>query len=355
MKKRYITGIVLACALSIGCAAAVAAGGGTSSDPLVNKNYLDGTYLPAAYGQIEARAAEKLASTGQNAEKELQEANERLSAQLSGGEETVTQVKRGGRITAQTGAGILVVSGTFRVSHSGAVVDMTVGAELASGSTTTAFHRYLAAEGTTAVFTAESEDASVLLQGGAAITESALPFLDVKESDWFYASVRYVYEAGLFNGTDGTHFSPTAQMNRGMLATVLYRLAGSPEPKKAAAFQDVASGAYYAKAVAWASEQGIVTGVSATEFAPDKPVTREQMAAMLYRYAGQFAGLKTDTSASLSGFSDGNKVSSYAKSAMQWAVGVKIIQGSGQKLNPAGNATRAEVAAMLQRFSALLG
>ena len=355
MKKRCITGIALACVLCIGCAAAVAAGGGTNRDPLVNKSYLDGTYLPSAYGQIEAQAAEKLESAGQSAEKELQKANERLSAQLSGGEETVTQVKHGGRITVQTGAGVLVVNGTFRVSHSGAVVDMTVGAEVASGSTTTAFHRYLAAEGTTAVFTAESEDASVLLQGGATVTESALPFADVKESDWFYASVRYVYEAGLFNGTDGTHFSPTAQMNRGMLATVLYRLAGSPEPKKTAAFQDVAASAYYAKAVAWASERGIVTGVSAAKFAPDAPVTREQMAAMLYRYAGQFAGLQTDTSASLSSFSDGNKVSAYAKSAMQWAVGAKIIQGSGQKLNPTGNANRAEVAAMLQRFSLLLG
>ena len=179
--------------------------------------------------------------------------------------------------------------------------------------------------------------------------EVKLPFTDVSTSDWFYDDVAFVYENGLFSGTDSRSFSPNASMTRAMLVTVLYRLEGEPTVTGRSSFTDVRSGAYYEKAVIWAAANGIVTGTDSTSFSPDAKVTREQLAAILYRYA-QYRKLDTDASAKLNSFTYADSVSAYASEAFGWAVSEGLINGASGKLMPKGDATRAQVAAILHRF-----
>ena len=182
-------------------------------------------------------------------------------------------------------------------------------------------------------------------------TPSKTKFNDVSANDWFASAVDYVTGKGMMNGTADNTFSPKANTTRGMIVTVLYRLENQPSTS-AASFTDVASGAYYANAVAWANANGIVSGYGSGKFGPNDKVTREQLAAILYRYA-QYK--KYDVSVgedtNILSYDDAQSISSYAIPAIQWACGAGVVTGkSGSKLDPKGNATRAEVAAMLMRF-----
>lgn len=180
-------------------------------------------------------------------------------------------------------------------------------------------------------------------------TPSKTTFNDVSANDWFASAVDYVTGKGMMNGTAANTFSPKANTTRGMVVTVLYRLENQPSTS-AASFTDVASGAYYANAVAWANANGIVSGYGSGKFGPNDKVTREQLAAILYRYA-QYKKYDVSGANSLDGYTDAQSVSSYAVPALQWANAAGIVTGkSGSKLDPKGNATRAEVAAMLMRF-----
>lgn len=185
----------------------------------------------------------------------------------------------------------------------------------------------------------------------ATTTPSKTKFNDVSANDWFASAVDYVTGKGMMNGTADNTFSPKANTTRGMVVTVLYRLENQPSTS-AASFTDVASGAYYANAVAWANANGIVSGYGSGKFGPNDKVTREQLAAILYRYA-QYK--KYDVSVgedtNILSYDDAQSISSYAIPAIQWACGAGVVTGkSGSKLDPKGNATRAEVAAMLMRF-----
>ena len=176
-------------------------------------------------------------------------------------------------------------------------------------------------------------------------------FLDVSRVDWFYYDVRYVCENGLMNGTSRNRFSPYGTATRGMLVTILYRMENEPRCFGSAAFSDVKPGAYYEKAVVWASQNNIVSGYTDGTFRPDAPVTREQLASILYRYTlyrGQDVSAGETTS--LTGYGDAQAVSNYALPAMRWACGTGILQGANGKLNPSGLATRAQLAAMLHRY-----
>lgn len=182
-------------------------------------------------------------------------------------------------------------------------------------------------------------------------TPSETKFNDVSANDWFASAVDYVTGKGMMNGTADNTFSPKANTTRGMIVTVLYRLENQPSTS-AASFTDVASGAYYANAVAWANANGIVSGYGSGKFGPNDKVTREQLAAILYRYA-QYK--KYDVSVgedtNILSYDDAQSISTYAIPAIQWACGAGVVTGkSGSKLDPKGNATRAEVAAMLMRF-----
>lgn len=180
-------------------------------------------------------------------------------------------------------------------------------------------------------------------------TPSETKFNDVSANDWFASAVDYVTGKGMMNGTADNTFSPKANTTRGMVVTVLYRLENQPSTS-AASFTDVASGAYYANAVAWANANGIVSGYGSGKFGPNDKVTREQLAAILYRYA-QYKKYDVSGANSLDGYTDVQSVSSYAVPALQWANAAGVVTGkSGSKLDPKGNATRAEVAAMLMRF-----
>ena len=176
-------------------------------------------------------------------------------------------------------------------------------------------------------------------------------FLDVSRTDWFYYDVRYVCENGLMNGTSRNRFSPYGTATRGMLVTILYRMENEPRCFGSAAFSDVKPGAYYEKAVVWASQNNIVSGYTDGTFRPDAPVTREQLASILYRYTlyrGQDVSAGETTS--LTGYGDAQTVSNYALPAMRWACGTGFLQGANGKLNPSGLATRAQLAAMLHRY-----
>lgn len=175
------------------------------------------------------------------------------------------------------------------------------------------------------------------------------PFVDVRAGAWYYDAVRYVHEHGLMAGTSAKTFDPNVITTRGMIVTVLYRLAGCPDIENrnwGYPYADVDSTAYYGTAVYWARLSGIVAGYSSELFGPNDPITREQFAVMLYRFAGQPSVPDLTLT-----FSDADQVSGYASDAMRWAVGAGIISGKGNGiLDPKGDATRAQAAAMLMRF-----
>ena len=178
----------------------------------------------------------------------------------------------------------------------------------------------------------------------------ANPFTDVSEKDWFYGDVMFVYENGLMLGTSKALFSPHGTATRGMMATILWRMEGSPAPKGKNSFTDVEAGKWYADAITWTAENGIFAGYGKDKFGPDDPITREQLAAIFYRYA-DYKGYDLTVKGNLDKFKDADKITDYAKTAMQWAVGSGLMKGkSGNLLDPQGTATRAEIAAMLHRF-----
>lgn len=177
---------------------------------------------------------------------------------------------------------------------------------------------------------------------------SALPFNDVSYTSWYYDAVKFVYDKGIMDGVSYYKFAPDATITRGMVVTMLWRMAGEPY-EAAAGFTDVAAGRYYTTAVAWAAKNGIVEGMTATTFAPDQAITREQLASILYRYAKWlgFSGYGSD----ISGYTDAGKVSSYAYDAMSWAVRSGVVTGtSARVLDPQGTASRAAAAQMFMNF-----
>ena len=183
-------------------------------------------------------------------------------------------------------------------------------------------------------------------------TPEPLPFTDVKEGDWFHDAVRYVYDNGLMDGVGDGQFAPNATTNRAMVVTILYRLAGEPDVSGDVAFTDVEPGLWYTDAVLWAAQKGIVNGISETEFSPSGDLTREQLATVLYRYA-ESMGFDVSASVDLSGFPDAGDIQSYATQALSWAVAEGLLQGfEDDSLRPGGTATRAQIAAVLMRFLA---
>lgn len=177
---------------------------------------------------------------------------------------------------------------------------------------------------------------------------SALPFADVSYTNWYYDAVKFVYDKGIMDGVSYYRFAPDATITRGMVVTMLWRMAGEPY-ESSAGFTDVASGRYYSTAVAWAAKNGIVEGMTSSTFAPDQAITREQLASILYRYARWlgFSGTGTD----ISGYTDAGKVSDYAYDAMCWAVKTGVVTGTSAKvLDPQGTATRAAAAQMFMNF-----
>lgn len=248
-------------------------------------------------------------------------------------------------LTFETNGGSAISKVT---KNKGTSIDLAQYAPTKSGAT---FEGWYADKGLTKKVTSVKLDANTTVY--AKWTEapvSGLPFGDVKSADWFYNDVKYVYEKGMMAGTAADVFAPNATTTRAMIVTILYRLEGSPAVTGTSAFVDVPAGQWYTDAVNWAAANQIVKGTSATTFAPNDSITREQMAAILYRYA-QYKGYDVTKKADLSGYSDNSQVSAYAKDALAWANAAKLINGvTNTTLAPQGNATRAQVSAILHRF-----
>lgn len=251
-------------------------------------------------------------------------------------------------LSAAAGSGLIWTEGTGMV-RAGALVDATAGVELAVGAVLTEGHRYLA--GSDVELMVISASAQWMGEGAwsAVSGEAVPPFTDVPWGQWYYGNVAYVYQNKLFGGVGSGRFDPLGKMQRCMVAKVLYRMAGEPPAGYAPLFKDVPDGQWYTDCAIWAGQTKVMGGKGEGRFDLFSNVTRQEIAVTLYRYAERL-GCDMGEGADLSGFSDGDAVASWGRQAVSWAVDAKILKGSGGALRPTGDATRAEVAAMFQRF-----
>lgn len=241
--------------------------------------------------------------------------------------------------------------------NNGETIKLLVGNQSATVSRSVSFtvdpnpnNTYELTAGPSYVMQQDGDSYTFTYAGGGATNDDVFPFTDVAATDWFYGDVKYVFENDLMKGTDTTLFSPYGSTTRGMIATIVWRLAGEPKAVNANPFTDVAAGSYYETAIAWAAENMIVEGYGNAAFGPDDSITREQFAAILFRYA-TFKGLDVSAQADLSAFTDSGSISDYAQAAVKWAVAKTLLTGNGDgTLNPAGNAKRCESAALIHRF-----
>ena len=363
MKKRTLRLALLAgILLALACGAYAL----SSGDSLISLSYLKSTFVPNALEQGEEAAGDKLQETYDKAKSTLDALQQGYLGQDTGasGSYSATLQPRswsgGDKVELCAGSGLLMMSGTALVTHSGAFIDITEGSEVASGSRLSAGHRYLAGEDTSAVITVSSGAAQMGVQGSYLYTDgggSAIPFYDVSTQDWFYTQVCYAYENGLFSGVDASNFGPYQAMDRAMLMTVLYRLSGADEQEllsSSASFDDVSDSAWYAAYVKWGAAQGITAGTGPSTFGPELKVTREQIVVLLHSFVRNYLGQAGDARADLSGYQDLSKASAWAVDSLSWAVAEGIVSSSSASsltLSPQNSATRAEVAAMLRVFS----
>ena len=354
--KNFLRPVGLALAFLMLTAGAYAV---ASGDSVVSLSYLQSTFFPKAVQAGEEVGNQALQKTYDSAKAQLDAVHGGAGEGGSGSSSDTLQRQTwtdGQIISLSTGAGFLMLDGSATVVHTGAVIDVTAGTEVSSGSALAQNHRYVVGENTDAAVTIRSGEAALGVQGGYSLTPGKgqhTPFYDVSQTDWFYAPVGYAYENGLFSGMDANHFSPGSPMNRAMLMSVLHRMAGAPAPVGQISFQDV-KGGWYAQAVLWGASQGITSGKGNGLFDPDGLVTREQSVVMMYNYAVNYMGLKAGTGADLSKYGDLSRLSSWARPAMAWAVERGIISGvkngSSVTLEPQRSATRAEMATMLRAF-----
>lgn len=267
----------------------------------------------------------------------------------SANRESALGIKKGSVITVQDASGKTLYTATALGSMSSVIFSSS---DIKEGETYTVLVDGASVGTATAKLGTSTSDGGSFAPGqnqnGGAQPGGVSGFADVPQTNWFADAVRYVTGKSLMNGTSTTAFSPNENMSRAMLATVLYRMSGETAEADSS-FGDVSASAYYAAAVNWASSKGIVNGTGADAFSPNASITREQLAAMLYRYAGE-----PSVSADLSAYTDTVDISPYASKAVEWCVAKGILSGkSATRLAPQDTATRAECAAMLQRFAVL--
>lgn len=357
---------VLRLAWALAVLALLACGGYalSSGDSLISLSYLKNTFIPQAVSKGEQTAREKLQQTYDGAKSALDQTMAQTAesgeGRLYSGTLQARDWDEGDEVEVSTGSSVLMLEGTACVAHSGAFIDVTAGEEVPSGGRLTANHRYLAGEDTAARITVLSGAARMGVQGAYDFVDGggkAAPFYDVCRADWFYEPVNYVYQDELFSGMDARHFGPGTSMNRAMLMTVLYKVAGAPADQMAAAeasFSDVPDLAWYAPYVRWGAAQGITAGTGPNTFSPEREITREEIVALLYSFASNYLGLEPGPGADLASYQDLARLSGWAEEAMSWAVARGIISSSSADtltLSPRKSASRAEVAAMLRAFS----
>lgn len=343
----------------IGCISfALAGSAGTSLDPLISKSYADGTYRSSVIAQGKSNIDSALGGVYDTAVSRLEDitGGSAPSGYSHAENYQLLNLKSGGSVSVVTGGSVVITKGVASVSVAkGTVINVSTGKEVQSGASLNQYQRYFAAEDTEAVFTVSGSGA-LMAEGwykASGVTDDpgyTDVFSDVSQADWYYDAVYYCYENGLFSGTTSTTFSPNAPMTRAMFVTVLYRMAGSPYVYGTAAFTDLDSAMYYMDAVKWASANGIVSGYGEGLFGPDDPITREQMAVIMYNYA-RWSGRSVSVSAGvMNAFPDSGSVSDWAKTQMSWAVSNKLINGSDGYLLPSKTAPRCQVAQIVKNY-----
>lgn len=358
--KKPISKRLLA-ALGVGVLLTGAAMALEAGDSLISLSYLTKTYIPAIVAQGSEVNEEKMGQAYEAASQTLEQVSKMevddkgmaYSANFQSRSYT-----RGDHVLLETGSGFLMLSGQAVVSHNGTFIDVTAGETVPTGSKLTAGHRYLTGEETDALIIFQSGLVRAGVEGAYAWEESgeqAAPFTDVQVEDWYCSAVDYVYFNQLFAGMGNDTFAPTSNMDRSMMMTVLYHLAGDPEQERLAAtatFKDVPANQWYYTFVSWAAEQGVSAGTGNGMFSPGQPVTREQVIVLLYNFATNYMGMTLEERVDISGHADYDKVAFWSQDAVSWAVAGEVLRiPQGGALEPARSATRAEVASMLQNFS----
>lgn len=367
MKRKLVITLVLLTVILGGAIALSLAG--SSQDPLISLDYLQNRYKASVVSEADKKVNEAYAGSYDAAVRRLDAEAARFRTQLGGAVSTPegTYLDRftpkkysfGDKITLQSGSGLLCIEGTTEANaQTGELIDVTLGTAATSISLQLG-SRYLVGEGATVTVTIQSEAAILAPMGSvtqAASGQTAMSFTDLSRNAWYYPAVQFVYQKKLFNGLSEDHFAPMGSVTRAMLSTVLYRLAGAPSVQGTGTqFTDVAVGTWYDTGVRWSAEKGIVKGMGEGSFAPNANVSREQFAAMLYRYAREYAKLSTNEVGNLESFTDSDAISDWAEDGLTWAVGAGILNGdTSGALNPGASASRVEAAAMLQRFAKLL-
>lgn len=362
MKKLGKQGLILLlCVLSL--AGGALAAGLPEGDSLLSLSYFTQTYIPQMTAQGAQQARDRLDQTYEAAAGRLDALSEGYLEQAgteNGGLYSAAYTRQTfslyDTVTLSPGAGLLLEQGAASAGYGGAVVDVTSGEEVLPGDRLTSGHRYLAAGDDPAVLTVESDAVRLALQGEYALARSgvpATPFTDISTYDWYQSAVQEVYRRGLFAGTeDGSIFTPENRMNRAMMMTVLFHLAGDPDHERFAAvktFSDVPQGEWYTSYVSWAAEQNVSAGYGGGVFKPLQNMTRQEVVQFIYNFGRSYLGLCLEERADLSAYPDAGQVEDWAYEAMSWAAGVGIISS----LAPANQASRAEVAAMLSSFTAI--
>ena len=370
MKKRFVVLIICLCTV-LGAAISVASAV-TQTNTLISRSYLENTYRKELDGMITEQVASALSAVQNNARQMLDSIGEDylnlLAPSSDGNMEWLISGDlfayhgvSGDTVTLNSGSGVIWQKGS--ATFDGVLIDVTTGKEVTDGSLTVN-HRYIA-DGMVFI-TVTGESAAWSVEGewltSAESQESQEPvepptpvepvktFADVPETAWYHDAVYYVVERGLFQGTSDTAFSPGTTMTRGMLTTVLYRMSGSPEVSYSPIFTDVPQDKWFTEGTVWAGQNDVVKGMGDGTFKPNGELTRAQIAQMLYNYAN-WLGIDTSVRGDVSGFADASSISSWAKEAMSWAVGIGLFQGDTQnRLTPSAAATRAQVATLLQRF-----
>ena len=360
--KRIIA-MVLVLIMAAGMVTVSASPPGSVGNPLISRDYLEGRYAESLRADITA----VLSGTVGESIARLNEIYLAHSGYSFAPRFTPITVSAGNDITIGPGASFILTEGSASITvNSGMVINVSAGTEKASDTALSLNNRYFATENTTATIVANSS--SVGYVDGLYLTDGiapplppdhslGLPFTDVPATAWFHPAIEFVFRNNLFTGTTATTFSPNTSMTRGMFVTVLHRLDGNPEVDSGGTFTDVQNPeVFFFNGVTWASENGIVAGFEDGTFRPNEPVTREQMAAIMYRYATFSENDMSTTGDALDLFPDRANVSSFALDSMRWAVSHEIIRGSaGGLLLPRNTATRAEVAQIILNYTQNIG
>ena len=355
--------------MAIGMVTVSASPAGSANDPLVSQRHLEGAFADSLRADINAA----FSSAAGSAMSRLNDLYLEAAGYSFAPRFTPLTIPAGSTVSLGPGASFILLSGSATLTvNAGTVINISNGTPVITGSSVNLNQRLFCTENTTAVITATAA-ATGQVDGFFYVDATIRPippqpptqpptggphqFTDVPPTAWFSSAVDFVFQNGLFAGTSQTTFSPNIPMTRGMFVTVLHRLDGLPETGSGAVFSDVRNpDAFFYEAVAWANINGIVTGFADGTFRPNDSVTREQMAAIMHRYAAHTNRSMAVHETALDAFPDRGNISAFALDSMQWAVSWQVIRGSvGGGLLPRNTATRAEVAQIILNYTTHVG